>query len=67
VIYHDHHFQHQRYRERFAEMREEYRRAQASPRQEARSHLSMSFARQMRSLGERFRRYSARRAPAYRA
>jgi hypothetical protein len=67
VIYHDHHFQRQRYHERVAEMREEYRRAQPPPRREAHPHVSLNLARQLRSIGERIRRLSARRAPAYRA
>ena len=61
MYYHDAQFQRQRHRERIAEMRDDYRRAQPPTRDEWQPRE------RMRSTWQRIRRRSTRRAPAYRA
>jgi hypothetical protein len=63
VYYHDTEFQRQRHRERVAEMREDFRRAQP-PRYDS-QQLERVDAAPVRWIRRQMRRRSARRAPAY--
>jgi hypothetical protein len=64
VYYYDNESRRQHCREHIAQMRDEYRRVQAAPRQDPKPRRSMAY---MRSMWWRVRRRSAQRAPAYRA
>jgi hypothetical protein len=59
--YYDSEYRRQYCRERIAQARDEYRRAQAPPRSE---HESSAW---MRSMWDRMRQRAASRAPAYRS
>jgi hypothetical protein len=67
VYYHDHNFQHQRHRERTAEMRNDYRRFEVCGNPDWNSNVAMNAARQIGSMWRSIHRRSEQHTPAYRA
>jgi hypothetical protein len=61
-VYHDSDFYRQRHKDRVAEMRRDYQRAQAWPKVKP----SMRIVRYVQSMRSHMRWHSARRAPVYR-
>jgi hypothetical protein len=65
MAYYDSEYRRQYCRERIAQIRDEYRCAQASPRNTAQWHRRVVV--EIRAIGERIRRRAEQRAPAYRS
>ena len=67
MLYHDHHFQRQRHRERVAELRRDCARPQRHCRPEARPPAAERFRRRVRAVAAVMQRRFRRSAPAFRA